>query len=530
MLGEVLMASPQHVMAQDSLLTKDFEYLKLSDSWLTSPNAAGLNRLTIDHLTDAQVGIKYETGGFVDYYQAAKALSIGADIESYYRLSKHIVMYGRMGYDNFSGRDMTGSAFINPTHMPFDIIERTLDNKGRKHKDTYYLTGAVSGEIYKDITIGARIDYTAANYAKYKDLRHKNNLMDLTVTAGVYVPIGCRVQMGANYYYRRSSEGVRFSIYGNSDLIYKSIVSYGTAYGKAETFGEYGYTDSNREMPLFNEYQGGGVQLSWDITPWLSWYNNFSFNNRDGYYGKKSSYTISYNQFDGNQFEYSGRFSISHVNNRHDFNIQFSTEKLTDYNNTYREVEDPVTSARYYEYYTPVKLSKKTWTSGGIAYTGYYGINDMTTKWIVNGGVNLMQRKQTMYEYPYYRKQNIRSTELFARGEHNIPLKPGILTAALGMSYKKGSGEIYKDGVMAAPSDKQTAPAEMTAFLHREYQWLTAPQYAIDAMAKYAFIFPKTRMKTYAKAGICYRRTSESDEYLEGKSHTTLSFAIGCTF
>ena len=120
-------------------------------------------------------------------------------------------------------------------------------------------------------------------------------------------------------------------------------------------------------MPLFNEYQGGGVQLSWDITPWLSWYNNFSFNNRDGYYGKKSSYTISYNQFDGNQFEYSGRFSISHVNNRHDLNIQFSTEKLTNYNNTYREVEDPVTSARYYEYYTPVKLSKKTWTSGGIA-------------------------------------------------------------------------------------------------------------------------------------------------------------------
>ena len=83
---------------------------------------------------------------------------------------------------------------------------------------------------------------------------------------------------------------------------------------------------------------------------------------------------------------------------------------------------------------------------------------------------------------------------------------------------------------MAAPSDKQVAPAEMTAFLHREYQWLTAPQYAVDAMAKYAFIFPKTRMKTYAKAGICYRRTSESDEYLEGKSHTTLSFAIGCTF
>lgn len=520
----------QPICAQDSLLWKDYDYLKTSDPWLTSQNAAGLTRLKTSHLSDATISYSISNGGFVNYDQAGKSRTIDAGIESFYRLNKRSVIYGRLSYNNFAGKDMTGSAFVNPYRMPFDIVEDSLTNPGRKQRDTYNLIGAFGVDIYKGIALGIKIDYTAANYAKYKDLRHKNNLMDLTVTAGVYVPIGCRVQMGANYYYRRSSEGVRFSIYGNSDLIYKSIVSYGTAYGKAETFGEYGYTDSNREMPLFNEYQGGGVQLSWDITPWLSWYNNFSFNNRDGYYGKKSSYTISYNQFDGNQFEYSGRFSISHVNNRHDLNIQFSTEKLTDYNNTYREVEDPVTSARYYEYYTPVKLSKKTWTSGGIAYTGYYGINDMTTKWIVNSGVNLMQRKQTMYEYPYYRKQNIRSTELFARGERNIPLKPGILTAALGMSYKKGSGEIYKDGVMAAPSDKQTAPVEMTAFLHREYQWLTAPQYAIDAMAKYAFIFPKTRIKTYAKAGISYRRTSESDEYLEGKSHTTLSFAIGCTF
>ena len=44
-------------------------------------------------------------------------------------------------------------------------------------------------------------------------------------------------------------------------------------------------------------------------------------------------------------------------------------------------MNDPITTARYYEYYTPVKLSNKAWGDGYIAYTGYYGINDMNSTW-----------------------------------------------------------------------------------------------------------------------------------------------------
>ena len=530
MLGGAIAASPHHVFAQDSLLTKDFQYVKQSDPWLTSPNAAGLNRLNIDHLSDAEVGTKYETGGFVNYYEAAKSNNIEAKVESFYRLSDRIVMYGRMGYDYFSGKNMTGSAFINHTHMPFDIVEATTDNKGRKHKDTYTLTGAVSGNIYKNIAIGAKVDYTAANYAKYKDLRHKNKLMDLALTAGVYIPLGKHIQAGANYIYHRTTESILFSIYGNADLRYKSLVDYGAFLGTTELFGEMGYTDKNNEMPLFNRLNGGSMQIGWDITSTLSLYSNFTYTSRDGYYGKKSSYTISYNQFDGDGFRYDGRLSLSQGTKKHALDIFVSVDGLTDYSNTYREVEDQQTSARYYEYYTPVKLSKKTWVEGGLAYTGYYGIADQSAKWTVNGGVNFMKRNQKIYQYPYYRKQDLSSTEFFARGERNICIGKGVLTPTLGFSYKKGSGDICKDGLQATPSDKQTAPAEMTAFLHREYQYLTAPQYSVDAAVKYAFIFPNTRMKTYAKAGFHYLGTSEKDEYLEGRSHTTLSFAVGCTF
>ena len=94
---------------------------------------------------------------------------------------------------------MTGSAFIDPTRKPFNLTEDSLTNAGKKHRDTYKLTGGFGVDVYQGISLGARIDYTSANYAKYKDLRHKNKLMDLSVTAGVYAPITAWLNVGADY-------------------------------------------------------------------------------------------------------------------------------------------------------------------------------------------------------------------------------------------------------------------------------------------------------------------------------------------
>ena len=530
MLGGVLAAPPQPILAQDSLLWKDYEYLKASDPWLTTQNAGGLTRLQTSHLSEATISYTNDNGDFVNYDQAGKSRSIDAGIESFYRLNRRAVIYGKLSYDNFAGKDMTGSAFVTPHRMPFDIVEDSLTNPGRKQRDTYNLTGAFGIDIYNGIALGAKIDYTAANYAKYKDLRHKNNMLDLTLTPGIYIPVKDIAHFGINYYYRRNTESVTFKTYGNADKVYKSLVNYAAFIGKVETFGEYGYTDANREMPYFNEHIGIGMQAAVNIMPDITWYNDFTFAKRHGYYGKKSSYTISYNQHNSRVYTYYGQLAYKATRNWHKLDWGLDIENLKDYSNSYRSITDPNTTATYYEYYTPVKLSNKVWGEGHVAYTGYYGTQDMFSTWKVNTGLNLMYRKQTGYDYPYCRTQEIKSTEFFASGERNINVHLGILTTHLGISYKKGSGEIYKDGLQATPSDKQTPPAEMTAFLHREYQWLTAPQYAVNAAVKYAFILPETSIKAFAKTGFHYLGTSKDDEYLEGHSHVTISFAIGCTF
>ena len=145
------------------------------------------------------------------------------------------------------------------------------------------MVGAVSADLSKKITIGGKVDYTAANYAKQKDLRHVNKLLDMNVTVGVSYLLNKQIELGANYYYRRSTEGLLLDMYGTTDQIYNSLISYGSFFGVMEQFGENGYTKEGEEKPLFNEYHGGALQLKWHILPKLQFFNEFAYKSRSGY-------------------------------------------------------------------------------------------------------------------------------------------------------------------------------------------------------------------------------------------------------
>ena len=80
----------------DSLLYRDYAFLKQSDPWLTSQNAAGLQRLPVSHLSQATLSLQYDKGHFTNYYEAPKALTVAAGVESFYRLSSDIVVFGKI--------------------------------------------------------------------------------------------------------------------------------------------------------------------------------------------------------------------------------------------------------------------------------------------------------------------------------------------------------------------------------------------------------------------------------------------------
>ena len=83
---------------------------------------------------------------------------------------------------------------VRPGYYPVDVLEFT---PGKKNRQTYSFTGAISADISTHWRIGAGIDFTSANYSKRKDLRHSNYFLDLNFSPGFVWHDG-DISVGAN--------------------------------------------------------------------------------------------------------------------------------------------------------------------------------------------------------------------------------------------------------------------------------------------------------------------------------------------
>ena len=528
--------------AQDSLsvsqgnpLLRNYQFVKQSDRWLTNGNGAGLTSYQADNIAAAELSLAIGKGRLGKFGSPSDFLQATVGVESFYRISQRTVLFGSIRYDNWSGRDMAGSAFLQD-RLPFDIVEENEDNTGRKHRDTYQLAGGVGIDLWHGYSIGARVDYTAANYAKYKDLRHKNKLMDLTLTVGAKAPVLSWLTVGANYLYHRTTESVTFSLNGRKDRVFKSIIAYGSFMGRTEQFGSTGFTDNTREMPLVEDQNGGSFQL--EVHPFrhssgwlkpLAVYGDIMLIHGKGYYGRKSPYTITYTNHQRDIINVKGRVAYVQPTSRHYLDISYADEKLKNYAENYRELINDVGSY-YYQYYDPTETADKHWYNFNADYTLNLGIHGEQPTWTVTAGYHWQLRQQTSYIYPYFRFQKLTTHELAASVSRTFDTRFGIWTATINGAYQKGSGAPCIDGTYITPSAKQSVPATMERYLYQDYHLLTSPQYTIGAEARYAFLFPGTHLLTHVRANLQYRRATTLAADYCGRSRTAASIAVGCTF
>lgn len=527
-VGAALSFLPLHVAGQDSLLLRDYDFVKTTDAWLSSRNGAALTRFNTSNLSVAEVTVTRERGGFVDYSSSPDVWQASASVASLYRISPRTVVTGSIHYTNFIGKEMGGSTFILTRRPAFSIEEDSLTNLGKKHLDTYQLSGGIGVDVCHGLSVGARIDYTAANYAKYKDLRHKNKLMDMTLTIGAYAPIGKVVGIGANYYYRRTNESVTYNTYGREEKIYKSFINYGPFIGEVEQFSINGLTEKGREMPMSDNYNGGSIQVGAEIGP-ARLTKELTVAHRSGYYGRKSPYTITFARHTSNVYEYHGRLTVKAPHALHHLDVTLSAENLVNHFTTYREQTNE-SSATYYEYYDDVKTANKLWVEGDATYTAHWGIREELPTWSLQVGYRWMHRKQTAYAYPYYRRQKLDSGEAYLACTRHLLLRHGELALTAQGSFRQGHGAPFEDLTFVTPSDKQTPPPTMEAWLYREHQWLTSAQYGIEGGARYSFGIRGTRLVAHTQLTVSHRKANETNEYSIGRDRTSVAVTVGCRF
>lgn len=512
----------------DSIGWKDFEQVKNSSAWLYSKNAAGLQTLPDVRMSVIEGYADKGYGEFVNYGKSDNSLTLGASAESYYRLNPKVVFYGLLDYSSFVGKNMAGSYLIDPDDAPFNIVEYTDDNRGEKNMEHYHLTGAVSVELSDKFILGGKLDYTTANYAKMKDLRHKSELMDLEAGIGMLFKMNSKVELGADAVYRRRVEGVFIDMYGKTDKTYNSLIDYGAFWGRKEQFGENGYTSDGEEKPLTDTYYGGSVQINWQISNKWELFNEVSARVRDGYYGKKSPSTVVFSNHSGMEVSYMGRLSMRQERTQHFFMFNTRYRHVDNKENIYR-YDNEGGGLNNVNYYGELDTSDKRHYEAEAAYTGYWNMNGENPVWITKGSFGYFHRDITASMYPYYRKQQLHWYRVNMSLERMIYRKKETYTLHIGVSGRKGGGEPYKDNIYATTSSNQTTPQSMPLYLMQEYEYLTKTSVKGDIGVKYARKITDSGIKAHILFSYGYTKAFDTT-YLQGNNLHECRLAIGCIF
>lgn len=508
--------------------TYDFGFIESTSPWLTSSNGAGLRWLRVPSVSQAGAYFTKQFGDFRNYYESDNSYQFGISTESYLTIKK-ISLYGCLGYDNFMGRNMTGSIWVDPYDAPFDMVEYTDANAGEKNREDYKVAAGVGYDLAKNLRIGARADYTATNYAKRKDLRHANTKLDMELSLGLTYTFADYCTVGANYLYARNIEELEFEIDGVKDKQYDMLITPGGFIGKRETFSEIngGYTHASAPQPLFNRYQGAAVQLGFDNGR-VEMFYEFVYKSREGYYGlKHNTYYPYYTEHEADIFRHTIYGAYKTAAALHTAKLVLEYDKLENYELAYETGRDE--GGVYYVNYFGRNLNadRETIDISG-QYRSAWDLHGYMPRWSVSLDGRYRQRNLTASVFPFYRNSKIRYAALSATLQRAFFVGKNVVDLKVKGGYARGGGFKAFDNVYTEPSPATAKPAEVSAYLDREFEYFRAPRFEGAFGARYTRMFAKG---VNAYIDLKYDFTAASDiVYLDGSKHHIFRITLGCTF
>ncbi|MEG1617330.1 MAG: hypothetical protein RR202_11025 [Bacteroidales bacterium] len=450
----------------------DFEYAPRLSGWDESDNLSRIFLKPLERAGNATLFYSGGTGDFHDANSSEQVAGYGLFSEAYQRFSPKTMFYGSAGYAGQIEKNRSGSAFLNPDEMPFDIVDMDAANKGTKKLEIYGLSGAISHRLTSRLALGAKLDYQAKNYTRTKDLRHSNKILDLKGSIGVSYQLLPRLIAGVHYRYERYIEGISFDAYGNTDRQYTSLIDFGASFGKSELFSQNGYTAKDKNNPFVNQVHEGGIEIEVPVSTRLNLFNETSFGTGDGYFGKRSSSSIVHTEHDVRRFRNRLLATYRTPKQIHRLEVTAHNQKTTNYENAYRSETSP-SGNTIYEYYGQNETGTKTVSAAAVRYTLGWGESGTLPEWEVSLGTSFQHRSVRAVLYPYYREQTVNAHKEEFSVTHHHRIGSFTLSAFAGMGFRKGSGEMASDGVFTTPSSDAGAPKSQHEYLQRNYDYLT---------------------------------------------------------
>lgn len=515
----------KNCLAQDiDTMMGDIDYIRNSNLWINSKNATGLQYVPVEKISKAELGFQKSNGGFKNYSQSDNSYGIGINTESFYRLNRNTVLYGLVDYRQTQGKQMQGSVLIDNYSHPLSFEENADTTFGNKKLELLNLSGGISTAISKRLLLGGKIVYQAADYAKFKDLRHINRLLNLNTDIGATYKMGKGLEVGLNYTYGKRIESVKFEIHGNTDKQYLVFLNYGSFYGRSELFSEGGYTSDKR--PLVNNKHELTTQAAVQINADLRLLNEFTVGKRTGYYGKKGSVEIMFTQHEAVNYSYTGTLQLKGDGKLQQLKLNGSFESLDNWEKVYKQ-ENTQGGASSIVYYGQNKLLSQEITDILLAYDAYFGVIRNNPKYFLKAAINYTNRNRLANLFPYYRKQDINSYSINVAANRNIIKANYMVGFLFGIGYGAGNGLVKSDGIYQTPSEDQRPPTSRDAYLYQEYEFLTNPRVTFEPAIQYSRLV-NNNTAAYIKLGTQYTKAFDVS-YLRD-SYNTASLSIGCFF
>lgn len=507
----------------------DFDYVYRQNGWLGSNNGAGLRLSHVD-VSYAEAYFTKQDGKFMNYHESDDSFNFGAKTESFRNFDK-ISFYGKMQYEYFQGNNMKGSIFTRPGENPFDIVEFT---PGKKIKERYIVSAGAGFDIACNLLGGIKIDYQAENYAKRKDLRHKNRLMDFNLTAGLVYQIGSITNVGLNYIYTKRSERIEAEQVSEKGEVYEAFFNKGLWFGESGLWNNPSlrlYNSSYNGMkglPIMNIENGASLQLNLGREArGVNFFGELTYKRRSGETGDKG---VKFTEHTSDIYQAHGMLRIPQSNNMHFLRGAVSYEDLQ--NQEYLLEKQTINGVATIISYGSSQIFAERTLSASAEYefamkaTTYYPVFSL------RAGAQYSNRSGvSSLVYPEFKTQWVQTYSAYVNADKNFTIGKGVINANLGVSFAQGRGNRLSEHQATLPEGMLPSPysSHNKEYVAYEFEYLTAPRYGLSVGAGYTHHVGRARLPLYCHLKWDYTRANKL-VYILDDMRSLLSVRIGCKF
>lgn len=500
-----------------------YDRIEWLNPWLSGNNMAAhtmnssfLNDSLVS-FTEAEAGAGYTTGGLKNIYDPASGIIGEGDIRSYMKSGK-VYLYGSFGYSYDYERECTWRGLTDPYISPFMLADSI---PGNTSLETYSISGGVSFPAGNKFSIGILAAYQASIFAKHKDLRNKNTLMDFTISPGILYNGGI-FKAGLDLSYRRRTEKIEymqvdestekylFEIYGM--WLYRSI-----GFSSAETSRL--QLDNSVAGELGLEFESGSFKA----------YNSFAVT-----YGYGQQTETGYNNLrygDTRTLRYEDRLTIM-SGDRHKIEATVSLERMLGYKFLQRQEFDESSGIRVWVTYgNPVNSYVMDLHSAGLEYTYRMARNPWDISWEVTAGAKALSATRKAVEHPISFTQDLALIRPYLEfgihrkyGRHFLDIQPGAAyTACLGGKANETAN------VSDTEIPESDTPWQLENELEKEYGFLSCDKAegSVDIGYGYALSPQKGRK---LNIGASYIFQTATGERMRGECRHHIRISVGITF